>query len=132
MENAERTIETLGAVKALGVQLAIDDFGTGYSSLSYLKRLPIDTLKIDRSFVRDISTDPDDAAIARLIIDIAHSLKRRVVAEGVETEDQEDFLRRHECDETQGFLRGMPMPAPALTVLLQAGWPVPTPAPAAP
>ena len=86
MQNPEATIQTLNALKALGIRVSIDDFGMGYSSLSLLQRLPIDTLKIDRSFVRDISTDPGDAAIATAIITLAHSLKLNVVAEGVETQ----------------------------------------------
>ncbi len=104
MQNPESTIQTLNAVKALGVRISIDDFGTGYSSLSHLKRLPIDTLKIDRSFVGDITTDPDDAAIATAVITLAHALKLTVVAEGVETEEQLAFLAARDCDRMQGYL----------------------------
>ena len=103
MTNAERTIEVLERLKALGIRIAIDDFGTGYSSLAYLKRFPIDKLKIDIAFVRDIVTNPDDAAIALAIISMAHSLHMQVIAEGVETRAQMAFLRRHRCDEIQGF-----------------------------
>jgi len=119
MENAEATVSTLRKLKEMGVHLSIDDFGTGYSSLSYLRRFPIDTLKIDQSFVWDISSDPDDATIARLIIAMAHSLKLKVVAEGVETEEQLSFLRFHQCDELQGYLFSKPVPAEAFTQLLQ-------------
>lgn len=120
MEDVEETIATLAALKARGVQLAIDDFGTGYSSLSYLKRIPIDTIKIDQSFVRDIPADADDAAIARLIIAIAHSLKLKVIAEGVENNDQLEFLHPNHCDEMQGFLFGRPVPAADLSAFLSA------------
>jgi EAL domain-containing protein (putative c-di-GMP-specific phosphodiesterase class I) len=118
MENAEATIATLHELKKLGVRISIDDFGTGYSSLSYLKRLPIDTLKIDQSFVRDISGKADDAAIAMLIIDMAHNLKLSVVAEGVETEEQLSFLKSKSCDAVQGYLISRPVPADQLTALV--------------
>jgi diguanylate cyclase (GGDEF)-like protein/PAS domain S-box-containing protein len=103
MENPEDAIATLGELKALGIELSLDDFGTGYSSLSYLKRFPIDKLKIDQSFVRDITTDADDEGLVAAIIVMAHQLDIRVVAEGVETEAQLAFLREHDCDEYQGY-----------------------------
>jgi diguanylate cyclase (GGDEF)-like protein/PAS domain S-box-containing protein len=109
MQNAEGTIQTLRELKTLGVRVSIDDFGIGYSSLSYLKRLPIDTLKIDQSFVRDITTDPDDAAIATAVIALAHTLKLKVVGEGVETEEQLAFLSARHCDRVQGFLYSPPL-----------------------
>jgi diguanylate cyclase (GGDEF)-like protein/PAS domain S-box-containing protein len=121
MQDPERTVASLRELKKIGVHLALDDFGTGYSSLNYLKRFPIDTLKIDQSFVRDITTDPDDAAIALTVISLAHSLRRRVVAEGVETEAQLSFLRRHRCDEIQGYYFSRPLPADAFTSLLRDG-----------
>jgi diguanylate cyclase (GGDEF)-like protein len=120
MQNAQSAIQTLRELKALGVGLSIDDFGTGYSSLSYLRRFPIDTLKIDQSFIRDIGTDPDDAAIASAIIALAHTLKLEVVAEGVETPGQLDFLTRHVCDRTQGYLFSRPLPADQCADLLAA------------
>jgi diguanylate cyclase (GGDEF)-like protein/PAS domain S-box-containing protein len=103
MVNAEHTIEVLARLKLLGIKVSIDDFGTGYSSLAYLKRFPIDKLKIDIAFVRDIVTNPDDAAIALAIISMAHSLHMLVIAEGVESRAQMAYLRRHRCDEIQGF-----------------------------
>jgi diguanylate cyclase (GGDEF)-like protein/PAS domain S-box-containing protein len=103
-ESPESFIVALKRLKQIGIRIAIDDFGTGYSSLSYLKRFPIDVLKIDRSFVRDITTDADDAAICRTIINLAHNLKMSVVAEGVESEAQASYLKRHQCDELQGYL----------------------------
>ncbi len=118
MQNAEATIATLRELKALGVSVSIDDFGIGYSSLSYLKRLPIDTLKIDQSFVRDITTDPDDAAIATAVIALAHTLKLRVVAEGVETEEQLAFLTARSCDRMQGYLFSHPLPVDECTAFL--------------
>ncbi|MES2019617.1 MAG: EAL domain-containing protein [Pseudomonadota bacterium] len=110
MSNAERTIVVLSNLKALGIKIAIDDFGTGYSSLAYLKRFPIDKLKIDIAFVRDITVNPDDAAIALAIISMAHSMKMHVIAEGVETRAQMVYLRRHRCDEIQGFHFSRPLP----------------------
>lgn len=113
MANAEQTITILRDLKRIGVSIAIDDFGTGYSSLIYLKRLPIDTLKIDKEFVGDLTRDPDDAAITSTIITMAHSLGLTVIAEGVETAEQLRYLRSQGCDEIQGFLLARPMEADA-------------------
>jgi len=121
MENAEATIRTLHELKEMGVHLSIDDFGTGYSSLSYLKRFPLATLKIDRLFVQDITTSSDGAVITLAIIAMAHSLGLKVIAEGVETEEQLAFLRAHRCDEMQGYLFSRPIPAEAFTQLLREG-----------
>ena len=110
MKNAESTIATLNALKRAGVMLSIDDFGTGYSSLSYLKRFPIDKLKIDQSFIRDISTNENDAMITTTIISMGHNLRVRVIAEGVENSEQFGFLREHQCDETQGYYVSTPLP----------------------
>ncbi|MFH1495991.1 MAG: EAL domain-containing protein [Pseudomonadota bacterium] len=121
MQNAEVANATLRKLKAMGIRLSIDDFGTGYSSLSYLKRFPIDTLKIDRSFVRDITTDPDDAAIARAVVSLAHDMKLKVVAEGVETIEQMAFLRLRHCDEIQGYYFSKPLPVAAFAALLGEG-----------
>ena len=110
MENTESAAKLLGQIRKLGVKVAIDDFGTGYSSLSYLKSLPIDTVKLDRSFVMGATTDPDDAALVMAIVTLAHNLRLRVIAEGVETEEQVAFLRLLRCDEAQGYLFGKPMP----------------------
>jgi diguanylate cyclase (GGDEF)-like protein/PAS domain S-box-containing protein len=109
MANPEQSISTLTQIKALGVHLSIDDFGTGYSSLAYLKRLPIDTLKIDKTFVGDLTTDPDDEAIVSTVIMMAHSLGLDVVAEGVETSDQLRYLAEQKCDEVQGNLISAPL-----------------------
>ncbi|MCF6093969.1 EAL domain-containing protein [Microaerobacter geothermalis] len=111
MKNPEKNIEMLTQLKEMGVHISVDDFGTGYSSLNYLKRLPIDTLKIDRSFIKDIDTDRDNAAIVEAIITLAHQLHLKVVAEGVETKTQEAFLQKKCCDEIQGYLFSRPVPA---------------------
>jgi diguanylate cyclase (GGDEF)-like protein len=111
MQNADNTIYTLRDLKALGVSIAMDDFGTGYSSLNYLKRFPIDTLKLDQTFVRDVTTDPSDAAIVSAVIAMAHSLDLTVIAEGVETEEQFAFLQAQQCDRVQGYLYSAPLSA---------------------
>lgn len=128
MARTEDTGVVLHALKALGVRIAIDDFGTGYSSLSYLKRYPIDTLKIDASFIRDITSNEDDAAIAVTIINMARILKMSVIAEGVETETQLAFLRAHQCDEIQGYLFSKPLPAIDLAAMRTATAALATPA----
>jgi diguanylate cyclase (GGDEF)-like protein len=110
MAHTERTVKTLKALKGMGVRLAIDDFGTGFSSLSYLKRFPLDVLKIDRTFINEITTDPDDAAITLATIEMAHTLKLQVIAEGVETPAQLEFLTRNGCDNYQGYLFSRPVP----------------------
>ena len=120
MSNAEHTIAVLNNLKQLGIKVAIDDFGTGYSSLAYLKRFPIDKLKIDIAFVRDITNNPDDAAIALAIISMAHSMKMTVVAEGVESRAQMAYLRRHRCDEIQGFHFSRPLPAQEMAAMMLA------------
>jgi diguanylate cyclase (GGDEF)-like protein/PAS domain S-box-containing protein len=121
MANTDSTIATLEQLKALGVQISIDDFGTGYSSLAYLRRFPIDKLKIDIVFIRDITTSVDDAAIARTIIRMAHSLKMDVIAEGVETAGQLAYLQRHHCDQIQGYYFSRPLPVAELELLLAEG-----------
>ncbi len=111
MEDVNETIRILNGLKDIGCDLAIDDFGTGYSSLAYLKRFPVDKLKIDRSFVMDVTNDPDDAAIVRSIIQMGHSLGMKVIAEGVETQGHVDFLRVEKCDELQGYFYSKPVSA---------------------
>jgi len=120
VQNAELAAEVLGELKSTGVSISVDDFGTGHSSLSYLKRLPVDAVKIDQSFVRNITTDPDDAAIAGAIVAMAHSLKLRVTAEGVETVEQLEFLRSLHCDDIQGYFVSRPVPGEELTQILAA------------
>ena len=119
MSSADKTAGILDVLRAAGARIAIDDFGTGYSSLTYLKRFPIDVIKIDGSFVRDVTTDADDAAIVLAIIGMAHQLGLRVVAEGVETVDQMSFLSAHGCDEIQGHVFWKPMDATKITGLLR-------------
>jgi diguanylate cyclase (GGDEF)-like protein len=119
MHDAESSAKLLSALKALGVRIAIDDFGTGYSSLTYLKRFPIDTLKIDQSFVRDLTTDSDDAIIVSAVIGIGRNLKQRVIAEGVETAEQLEFLQDQKCDGGQGFLFRRPLSAEEFASVLE-------------
>jgi diguanylate cyclase (GGDEF)-like protein/PAS domain S-box-containing protein len=119
MHDTDRAVKLLGAIKHLGVRLAIDDFGTGYSSLAQLKRFPIDTLKVDRSFIRDIPGDPEDRAITQAIIAMGKSLSLTIVAEGVETEEQQSFLREHACDQMQGYYFSKPVVAGELAKLLR-------------
>jgi diguanylate cyclase len=120
VDDIEYVVGVMETLKRIGVSVAIDDFGTGHSSLSYLKRFHVDTLKIDRSFVRDTPGDPDDSAIVRSVIALAHGLHLNVVAEGVETEEQLAFLRQHGCDDMQGWLLGRPMPPDDLVRWLRA------------
>ena len=119
MQDPEQAVQTLNAFKGLGVSVAIDDFGTGYSSLAYLKRFPIDVLKIDRSFVRDITVDDDDAAIVRTILAMAQALNLQVIAEGVESEKQLKLLAALGCSEGQGYYYARPMPGEALVEFLR-------------
>ncbi len=121
MHNAQATVEMLEQLNRMGLKLAVDDFGTGYSSLSYLKRFPIDTLKIDQSFVRDVTTDADDASLVKAIIAMGHALQLNVIAEGVETPEQLAFLRQHGCDGMQGYLFSRPQTEAEITRLLQSG-----------
>jgi EAL domain-containing protein (putative c-di-GMP-specific phosphodiesterase class I) len=119
-QDVDQAIHAINQLKSAGVKLSIDDFGTGYSNLGNLKRFRVDTLKIDQSFVRDILTDADDASIALAVISLAHSLRMRVLAEGVETVEQYEFLRLNGCDEIQGYYFSKPVPAGELGAMLKA------------
>jgi EAL domain-containing protein (putative c-di-GMP-specific phosphodiesterase class I) len=119
MVDAVETINLLREFKKMGLNLSVDDFGTGYSSLNYLKRFPLDTLKIDRSFVMDIHKQSDDSAITHAIIAMAHGLQLNVIAEGVETKEQMEFLKKHGCDEIQGYWVCKPMPVDRITRYLE-------------
>ena len=121
MQNADLAIQILGGLKAMGLTISLDDFGTGYSSLAYLKRFPLDSVKVDRSFVRDIVADSDDASITRAVITMAHHLKLKVVAEGVETAEQLAMLISHQCDVIQGYFFSRPLPVEEMEKLLQSG-----------
>src|SRR5687768_12999085 len=121
MKESETAANALQNLKAFGVQISRDDFGTGYSSLAYLKRFPLDVLKIDRTFIRDVTSDPDDATIAVAMIKRAHSLGLKVVAEGVETRAQLDFLRENGCDEMQGYYFSQPLPLESASRALMDG-----------
>jgi EAL domain-containing protein (putative c-di-GMP-specific phosphodiesterase class I) len=118
MEDVKHSIASLHAIREMQVGVAIDDFGTGFSSLSYLARLPADTLKIDRSFVVDMTAGPNGLALVSTIINLAHALKMKVVAEGVETEEQSRLLRLLTCDAIQGYLESRPLPAEAFEARL--------------
>ncbi|MEJ2199988.1 MAG: EAL domain-containing protein, partial [Desulfuromonadaceae bacterium] len=118
MRNLEQTVDQLLRLMSFGVKFSIDDFGTGYSSLNYLKRFPLHALKIDRSFVKDIGEDSDDTSIVSAVISLAHNLNLEVVAEGVETQLQMDFLRSQHCDRFQGFIKSRPLPANEISALL--------------
>jgi EAL domain-containing protein (putative c-di-GMP-specific phosphodiesterase class I) len=117
MVDPEAAVETLRALREMGFHIAVDDFGTGYSSLGYLRRFPVDTLKIDRTFISDLPDDPEAAVLVRTIINLGLSLGLRVVAEGVETAEQADFLQREHCHLAQGFYYTRPLPAEEL-----GGW----------
>jgi diguanylate cyclase (GGDEF)-like protein len=127
IEDVDFAIKTLRELKEMGIQIAIDNFGTGHSALSYLRLFPIDVVKIDRSFVRDLTLDPDDAAIATSIIAMAHSLKLEVIAEGVETEEQLAFLQRERCDQMQGYLFSKPVPSEEFETMLRQAKRLPVP-----
>lgn len=120
INDRDNALRVLGELKSMGVRLAVDDFGTGYSSLAYIKHWPIDCVKIDRSFVSDLPRDPGDVAITRAIAAMAHALGLHVVAEGVERQDQLDFLRELGCDEYQGYLVSKPLPEDELMALLRS------------
>jgi len=121
MQNVEKVMGILNEIKGWGLSLALDDFGTGYSSLSYLKRFPFDKIKIDQSFVRDLTSNPHSAAIVKTVIAMSHSLRLEVIAEGVETIGELNYLRRHDCDEIQGYYFSRPVPAVEFEALLRSG-----------
>jgi EAL domain-containing protein (putative c-di-GMP-specific phosphodiesterase class I) len=125
MSDVDNAIAILRSLKGLGIHISIDDFGTGYSCLSFLRRFPIDVLKIDQSFVNDLTVNADDAAIVVSIISLAHSLRLQVIAESVETAEQLAFLRKHGCDQMQGYYFSRPIEADAFELMLQQGscWP---------
>jgi diguanylate cyclase len=121
MQNSDRTIQVLSELRDIGIKISIDDFGTGYSSLSYLKHFPVDTLKIDRCFIQDVTTDRHDAAITIAMIDLAHNLSLQVIAEGVETQEQLDFLRTNGCDRIQGYLFSRAVPPETFEKMVRVG-----------
>ncbi len=125
MQHPEQAISVLQQIRKLGVELSIDDFGTGHSSLNYLKRLPINRLKVDRSFVWDIGENPDGEAITRAIIAMGQSLNLNITAEGIETPEQREFVESHGCNEAQGFLFSRPLPAEGISELLERGISIP-------
>jgi EAL domain-containing protein (putative c-di-GMP-specific phosphodiesterase class I) len=120
LQDMDTTVQILEELRRMGLQIAIDDFGTSYSSMGYLRRFPINAIKIDYTFIRDITTDLDDAAIVSTIVAMGHVLNLKVVAEGVETQEQADFLAPQKCDELQGFLLGRPSPAEHTADLLRS------------
>ena len=124
LQETEGAFAILHQLRELGIRIAMDDFGTGYSSLGALKRFPVDNLKVDRSFIQDIPGDRDDAAITKAVIVMAHSLGMKVIAEGVETQEQYKFLREHNCDEMQGFYFSRPLAEPELLTALRHEPPV--------
>ncbi|MDP3744986.1 MAG: EAL domain-containing protein [Methylotenera sp.] len=126
MDGGEEIVTTLNALRKMGIGLSVDDFGTGYSSLSYLKRFPVTAVKIDQSFVREITTDPDAAALARSIVSMAHEMRLSVIAEGVETEGQLGYLTRHGCDEIQGYFLSRPIPPDEIVQFLREFTGLPT------
>jgi EAL domain-containing protein (putative c-di-GMP-specific phosphodiesterase class I) len=121
MHDVDASVSTLHALRARGVRISLDDFGTGYSSLSYLKMLPVDTVKLDQSFVRDVTSDRGDAAIATAVLTLARSLDLGVIAEGVESREQLDFLRARGCDVMQGFFFSRPLAASDMGSRLRSG-----------
>jgi len=121
MTNPEDAIKILRELSDLGIELAIDDFGTGYSSLSYLKKLPINKLKVDQSFVQDLPHDEEDAGITKAVIALANSLNLKVIAEGVETKEQKEFLIQNSCNHIQGYFYSKPVPADEIEIILETG-----------